>query len=51
MFRFQRNKFAEIARLRLQYNEATREVAALQQQLALAEMQTNPAQNESDKDR
>ena len=47
----QANKFAEVARIRLKYNEAIQEVASLQQQLADVEIQISPAQNESDKDR
>ena len=51
LFQPQGNKWAEVARMRLKYNEAIQQVTSLQQQLADVEDQISPAQNESDKDR
>ena len=45
------NRWGEIVRMRLQYDEARRQVSDLQQQLASIEQQMIPGQNESDKDR
>ena len=45
------NKWGEVARLRLQYDEARKQVSELQNRLVNIEDQIKPGQNESDKDR
>jgi protein KIBRA len=44
-------KLAEMARMRLQYDEARQRVQHIQQQLADLEEKVTPGQVESDKDR
>ena len=45
------NRWGEVVRLRLQYDEARKQVSDLQQQLVTLEDEIKPGQNESDKDR
>ena len=47
----QNTQWAEMARLRLQYNEARQRMTGLQNDLASLEDQIIPGQTESDKDR
>lgn len=44
-------RLAEMARMRLQYDEARKEVHRIQQDLADLEEKMSPGQTESDKDR
>lgn len=45
------NKLAEMARMRLEYDEARKKIQNIQQQLADLEEKVTPGQAESDKDR
>ncbi len=45
------NRLAEMARMRLEYDEARKKIQNIQQQLADLEEKVTPGQAESDKDR
>ena len=45
------NRLAEMARMRLEYDEARKKIQDIQQQLADLEEKVTPGQAESDKDR
>jgi len=45
------HRWGEIVRMRLQYDEARKQVSQMQEELAAIENQMIPGQNESDKER
>ena len=45
------HRWGEIVRMRLQYDEARKQVSQMQEELAAIESQIIPGQNESDKER